>query len=280
MHAARKATLAIAASLSLLTLSCGRSEPGADTTMTAGGDVDVSAATVRVADITGNPDRFIGQVVTVEADVDEVLGTTAFELDEDAPLAGGIDRDLAVLWPRSLALGDIDEGWLENKVRVTGTVRRTNVFEIEREVGWDLDAKLEAELESRPVIVARSVERLSTGVRTALIPVVAIITTPTSYAGRGIAGRARVGEVVSDRGFWIQQDSLRAFVILNEKTPEALEIKSGQTVELTGKVYTPQMLDQLPGSIEADAKKIIEGEQAFIVVAARDVKIVGQAAGS
>ena len=38
----------------------------------------------------------MGHTVTVEADVDEVLTPYAFELDEDSPVAGGVDNDLIV----------------------------------------------------------------------------------------------------------------------------------------------------------------------------------------
>ena len=113
-----------------------------------------------VADIVGNPDRFVGQMVTVEADVEEVLSPLAFSLDEDSPLAGGVDNDLIVLSPKSAGLADIDDQWLNNKVRVTGRVARMSVVEVEREIGWDLERKIEIEIEKpRPVLIAKSVER-------------------------------------------------------------------------------------------------------------------------
>ena len=164
MH--KKTIGAIGASLALVALSCARPE-SSDTattgsaTATAAGDVGTPAqTTVRVADITGNPDRYMGQTVTVEADLEEVLSPYSFKLDEDAPLAGGIDNDLRVLYPKSLKLAPIDDQWLNNKVRVTGTVRRMAVVELEREVGWDLDPKLEAEFQDKPILIARSVERV------------------------------------------------------------------------------------------------------------------------
>lgn len=130
------------------------------TTIPATNTSATGAPVVRVADITGNLDNYLGRTVTVEADVEEVLSPFAFELDEDSPLAGGIDNDLLVFSRKSAGLADIDDQWLNNKVRVTGTVGRMSVVEIERETGWDLNPKLEAELEQvRPVIIAQSVER-------------------------------------------------------------------------------------------------------------------------
>ena len=116
---------------------------------------------VTVGTITGNLDTYVGKSVTVVADVQEVLGPRAFTLDEDDVLAGGIDNDMLVLSPQSGNLTSIENDWTKNKVRVTGTVRRVVVTEIEREVGWDLDPKIEAEFKDvKAVLVASSVERM------------------------------------------------------------------------------------------------------------------------
>ena len=161
--------------LALVAGACGRKDTEYDrarTNRAAGGEVvpapavpPVTAApttqTTRVADITGNPAQFLGKTVTVEADVDEVLSPYAFELDEDSPIAGGIDNDLVVAWPSSLGLTDLDNKWLRNKVRVTGVVGRYTVTELKREISRDLSAKLEAKVKNKPVLIATSVERLN-----------------------------------------------------------------------------------------------------------------------
>jgi hypothetical protein len=50
--------------------------------------------------------------------------------------AGGIDNAIIVLSSQAGSLSDIDDTWLNNKVRVTGTVGKLSVMEIEREIGW------------------------------------------------------------------------------------------------------------------------------------------------
>ncbi len=152
----------------LIALGCGdrRSSemPSAEYPKTgvAGGDVAMPGATVTdVAAIVASPAQFIGKTVTVEADVDEVLGPQAFELDEDSPMRGGVDNDLIVAYPMSLRLAPLDNKWLKNKVRVTGTVRAGSVVELERELGWDMSEELEADIKIKPVLVAHSVERLN-----------------------------------------------------------------------------------------------------------------------
>jgi hypothetical protein len=123
-----------------------------------------AAGTLTVADLVAAPDKYFGQTVTVVADVEEVFGPNAFALDEDSLLTGGVDNDLLVFSRKAGSLAEIDDQWMNNKVRVTGTVGRMTVVEAERELGWDLDPRLEVELEKRTaVIIARSVERTEGG---------------------------------------------------------------------------------------------------------------------
>lgn len=120
-----------------------------------------TVAMVRLADIAANPAAFEGKTVTVEANLEEVLAPFAFALDEDAPVAGGIDNDVLVFSRKASDLAPIDDQWLNNRVRVTGVVHTMAVVDVEREIGWDLDPQIEAELEGRePVIMATAVERL------------------------------------------------------------------------------------------------------------------------
>ena len=126
------------------------------------GSSGIAEGLVSVADIAANPSEYAGQTVTVEADLEEVFGPRAFALDEDAFVRGGIDNDMLVLGTSTQGLEAIDDQWLNNKVRVTGTFVPTAVVEVEREVGWDLDPEIEVELErSGAVLIASSVQRAS-----------------------------------------------------------------------------------------------------------------------
>lgn len=116
--------------------------------------------TINVAEIAEHPDKYLGQTVTVVADVEEVHSPRAFSLDEDSP-AQGVDNDLLVLSPAAGSLSDIDDQWLNNKVRVTGKVGKMAIVEIERELGWDLGPQLEVEVEkARAVLIASAVQRV------------------------------------------------------------------------------------------------------------------------
>jgi hypothetical protein len=154
--------------LSIAAFACDRSETRTttDTTPAPGAarpsDAAPAANTgIKVDELVKNMERYVGQEVTVIGEVDEVLSPQAFTLDEEAILAAGIDNDVLVFYPKSAELAPLDDAWLKDEVRVTGTVGRMTVTEIEREVGWDLDPKIEVEVEKKgPVLIAKRVERV------------------------------------------------------------------------------------------------------------------------
>jgi hypothetical protein len=122
-----------------------------------------AGATNRVAEITGAPNSFIGKTVTVVAEVDEVYGPRAFTLgggDEGPSLAKDARKDLLTLVPKVGGLPNVDAQWKDGRARVTGVVQRMAVNDVEREIGWELPANLKSRFMGRPVLIARSVERL------------------------------------------------------------------------------------------------------------------------
>jgi hypothetical protein len=126
------------------------------------GTATSSDGSVRVADLMANPNAYVGREVTVVADLEEVLGPSALVLDEDAAFRAGIDNDLLVLAKTAGKLEHVDDQWLNNKVRVTGTVGRVSVVEVEREIDWELDPEMETEIEhSGAILIADSIERTS-----------------------------------------------------------------------------------------------------------------------
>ncbi len=114
-----------------------------------------------VTEITRSPKALIGKTVTVVADVDEVYGPRAFELEEDAPQDRGVDNDLLALIPKVGDFPSVDDQWKDGKARVTGVVYRMAPKDIEREIGWVLPSSLESKFKGKPVLIARSVERLT-----------------------------------------------------------------------------------------------------------------------
>jgi hypothetical protein len=119
-------------------------------------------ATNRVADITDAPNAFMGKTVTVVAEVDDVYGPRAFTLDgEGQAPAKGAHKELLTLVPKVGGFPDVDAQWKNDKARVTGVVQRMVVKDVEREIGWELPANLKSRFMSKPVLIARSFERIN-----------------------------------------------------------------------------------------------------------------------
>ena len=110
-----------------------------------------------------------------------------------------------------------------------------------------------------------------------MIPVAQLLGTPDASVGQSVSGSARVTEVVSDRGFWIEEGGQRMFVVMGE--PQAAEnridVNAGQTVRLSGTVQRGGAQAAVPTGIEAEAQKIAQGQPLFLVVQPQDVQIEG-----
>ena len=103
--------------------------------------------------VAAAPASYYGKVVTVKGEVERVVHSNLFTLDEDRLGAG---PDVVVVLPQKGAAPVADD-W---DVVVSGTVRPFVWAELKRDYDWlDADASLVAEFESRPVIVADSVRR-------------------------------------------------------------------------------------------------------------------------
>ena len=112
---------------------------------------DTPAATVKLDDLEDKPENFLGKTVTVQGEVDKMLGPHLFTVDE----RGWADpaRELPVSVPAPFIVT------LKEKavVRITGTVEKVPIAKLESEVGPLTDAKLRAEIDKQPVLVATAV---------------------------------------------------------------------------------------------------------------------------
>lgn len=102
-----------------------------------------------------NPSAYVGKTVTVSGDVEEIHGPLAFNMDSGLSVG-----ELLVVgrepFPQVGEAGN--RAYVVNDVAtVTGVVRMLVAAEVEREIGWDLDPRIEAEFNAKPVLVAQSV---------------------------------------------------------------------------------------------------------------------------
>ena len=110
-----------------------------------------------LGDVTEETNEVVGEIVSIDGEVNEVLGSDTFKLEQEG-LLGGDD----VLVVNANPDTPITE---QNWVRVTGVVRKFVSTDIEKDydLTWDLDIKqkVEAEYKNKPVIFAESVELLA-----------------------------------------------------------------------------------------------------------------------
>lgn len=202
---------------------------------------------------------FYGKTVTVEAEVEDVLGSNMFTLDEDALLGGA---DVLVLVPAGVT-GSLTR---DQKVVVTGEVRRYVQTELDRDFDWFDDGKLvdvktKVDWDTRPVLVARSI-KTTTGTSLMGGPVhtssadttmhsshgTAVVATPISagklardaraYYGQTISVKAEVEDVLGPNMFTLDEDSLLAGSDVLVLVPRGLagNLTHDQKVIVTGKV--------------------------------------------
>lgn len=148
-------------------------EPGTDTTMTPGTEPTMTPGTnttttpgmgttgmiAEFEEVAENPNQFMGQTVTLNGEVAEVLGPNVFRIQEDQ-LVGGEDIIVITTGAQTPVMED-------SQIQVTGEVRQLVVTEIERDynnLGWDdtLRTEIEREYTDRPAIVAQTIEPMTT----------------------------------------------------------------------------------------------------------------------
>lgn len=108
------------------------------------------------------------------------------------------------------------------------------------------------------------------------IPFGEILGTPDDWTGRSVTGEVRVAEVVSDRGFWVEDEQgQRLFVLLNELPNEIRDVNAGQRIRMTdAKVYGTDDLGNVPGEMDPQAREIAQGQPVVLAVDSRSVEIL------
>jgi hypothetical protein len=194
-----------------------------------------------------HPEKYVGKTVIVEGEVDRVLGPHLFTIDERNWV--DLERELPVVVPDPFAA--IVRG--DTPVRVTGTVQKVPIAEIERSRGFLTDAKIKAEIETRPALVATEV----TTVAPAAVSLRVRANQPAPAGSSGTSApvsdlgqlaqskdKSLVGRRVdvkdapvvgvSPEGFWVRLPSgERIFVMPTAKTAP---VREGQTAAVQGVV--------------------------------------------
>jgi len=102
-----------------------------------------------------NPSAYVGKTVTVSGDVEEIWNPRAFNMDSGLSVG-----ELLVVGREPFPqVGDANNRAyvISDVATVTGVVRMFVKADIEREIGWDLDSRLEVEFNAKPVLIAQSI---------------------------------------------------------------------------------------------------------------------------
>lgn len=118
---------------------------------------DARAATVKLDDVEDKPENFVGKTVTVEGEVDKLLGPHLFTIDERGWADPARELPVSVPAPFQVALRE------DMLIRVTGTIEKIPIDRLEKEIGPIVDTKLREEIANRPVLVATAVAERPTG---------------------------------------------------------------------------------------------------------------------
>lgn len=106
--------------------------------------------------ILDDPENFIGKEVTVTAEVQDVFTNRVFKISNDV-----VGDELLVVAPQALTdkqAKEAEEFLADNaNVRVTGTIRRATVSEVERDYSLTLDPQVEVEFENKLILVADTI---------------------------------------------------------------------------------------------------------------------------
>jgi hypothetical protein len=107
---------------------------------------------VTLDDLEDNPSKYLGQRISVDAEIEEVYGPRLFTIDEHN--WGDLDGEILVLMHTPLAALVNDD----DQVTITGTMKPFVRTEVEREWGWlGLDPEVEVEVGAKPILVAERI---------------------------------------------------------------------------------------------------------------------------
>ena len=197
--------------------------------------------------VADNPSQFEGQLVTLAGEVDDIYGSSAFELQsEEDPFEIWEESVLVLTDAPVLMAGEGLED--DEEVLVTGTVRTLTAMDVSQRPGWDLPEDLVVRTAKMPVLMADTVtvierralwrnraamlggsagavtetgadpevelvlpssgETASGGVGNGVMTYREYASQDTPPPSATVRGEAVVTKVISDRAFWLETEGV------------------------------------------------------------------------
>jgi len=218
---------------------------------------DFQGTRVKLDDLESNTQKYVGQTVSVDGEVQKVLGPRLLTIDE-ANWAD-LDREVLVLLPAKAAAAVRED----DKVTVSGTVKPFVRAEIEKEWGWlGLEPSVVARFSRRAVLVADrmvggndkatviiDVEHPSekrqgiTGATSAVTDLKTIVAGKEDLVGRHVnLAKVAIDNKPMHEGGFMVGDAMKVFVL--PALPDQAKVKAGDTVMIEGIIL------QMPNGME------------------------------
>jgi len=220
---------------------------------------------VDLSDLEKNPAKYLGKTLTVNGEVDAVLGPKLFEIDE--PNWVDPDREVLVYTDAPLA-ALVDEN---DRVTVTGILMPFAEVKMERDWGFSsLGPEVKAKIRTRPVLVAKHLvdakgnkvmeiildPSTPTGTSGAVDTQAAISSidsiakaSDTALVGRKVAIQsAKVDRVESNGAFWVKTSAGELVHVMPSNNK--MKVQAGQTVSIEGRVL------RSPEHLKAQTKSV------------------------
>jgi hypothetical protein len=226
-----------------------------------------TSTTPTVQDVDDDPGRYVGKRVSLTGEIDDVHSNQAFELEGHGWI---FDDEVLVLTRTPVRLGSAQLSD-DLEVRVSGIVRKMSPTEIDREVGWHVNAHLAALWRDRTVVVADDISALQRvanwsekeSPRGTVVSLWTIYETPTpadfadseiDLKGVEVANKGKQGMFV---GFGGEPE----IFVEPEQANAMADIQVGQRVDVKG------TLKRLPSGSEAETKWQLSGTQRELIEA-------------
>lgn len=111
-----------------------------------------------------------------------------------------------------------------------------------------------------------------------------VLSAPTAYIGQNLGTcEMRVVEVVSDRGFWIEENGQRVFVVINEGVPgvadtqghadERPDINAGQTVNISEAMVLDNVAN-LARPLDNQTQQVAQQQPWFLAIDEENVSVL------
>ena len=111
------------------------------------------------------------------------------------------------------------------------------------------------------------------------VTVAQIAESPATYTGQTVSSEVRVTDVPTDRGFWVEDQGQRLFVLVVDQPQEQpIDIQPNSTVRLEqATVRDARDVANLPGTpVDPDTEQILRDQDVFLTVQQQNIQPVEQ----